>query len=54
MGNKYEVWAWTNTPEGAYHFGYELAYGGDSMLKAIATMLRLRVSGVGCVKFEWR
>ena len=52
MGNTYEVSVWENHSDGMY--GYRTKYDGESFLKAIYMMIKLKRAGIGCVKFEWR
>lgn len=58
MGNRYKVYAWRlykNVDSGKVadpH--YELVYSGNSMPKAWGFVVREKVNGCGCVKFEWR
>lgn len=57
MGHKYEVSIWTqdNLKTGRKeYFHYEQVYYGEWLPKAILVMIHAKVSGVGCVKLEWR
>ena len=51
MGNLIEVWAWERS---GGDYAYRLAYGGRNYITAIVTVYKLRRSGCGCIKFEWR
>ncbi len=47
MGNTYEVYRFDGDK-------YILEYAGESYLKAIQTMQKLKDDGEKCVKLEWR
>jgi hypothetical protein len=51
---KYSVWEWNIDKYEKDPFEYVLAYAGDSLLKAVYTMWKLKQQGAGCMKFEWR
>lgn len=56
MGHKYEVYGW-RLRNLVGHFGeyhYQSEYEGKSLLRALYVMCRLKWSGIGCVKMEWR
>ena len=54
MGNKYEVYEWWNDITDGKGYCYRLEYGGESLVMAMITMLKLKRAGAGCVKLEWR
>ena len=54
MGNKYEISAYEETPHGRYQYDYVVKYRGESFVKAIVTMLKLKKQGAKCIKLEWR
>ncbi len=56
MGNKYEVYYWikmTFVPSDS-EYDYLKIYSGNSLLKAIWTIIKSKKLGIGCVKFEIR
>jgi len=53
MGYRYEVYEWCDITNGK-GYCYRREYRGNSFLKAMFVMFRLKKAGVGCVKFEWR
>jgi len=54
MGHKYEVHEWWSDITDGKGYCYRKEYGGDSFLKALCIMWKLKRTGAGCVKFEWR
>ncbi len=54
MGNTWEVLAWRETPNGKFQYDYVREYAGESAIAAIICAVKLKMSGVGCVKVEWR
>lgn len=53
MGNTYEVWRWGNDIDDT-GYRYIKEYEGEFIFRAISTMIKLKINGAGCVKFEWR
>lgn len=53
MGWVYEVEAWESSEEGL-KYKYVSYYMGDSLIKAIYWMIKLKINGASCVKLEWR
>jgi len=54
MGNKYQVFSYEKTPQGLTQYGYVDKYHGESFIKAVITMLKLKKQGAKCIRFEWR
>jgi len=55
MGNTFEVYAFLKLYDGfTNNYSYVEKYRGESFLKAIFTIIKLKINGVNCVKFEWR
>ena len=52
MGYKYEVSSWIQ--KRASDFEYQQVYYGKWLVKAIFIMIREKIKGIRCVKFEWR
>lgn len=53
---KYTILDW-NLEKGHYNFKTSeasLIYTGDSLLRALYFLLRMKYEGSGCVHFEWR
>lgn len=56
MKNKFEVYEW-NTHKYKNEiktFEFHLVYSGESFIKTIFTMIKLKRSGAGCIKLKWR
>ena len=54
MGYKYEVSAWVLEHGLGYGgYTYKTVYAGDSLLKAIISMIKAKKTS-GCIKLEWR
>lgn len=51
MGSKYKVHYWS---QGALGYDYQLAWQGQSLAKALWSLLRTCRKGYGCVKLEVR
>ena len=56
MGYKFEVSVWERTSSQYSDYGYTSIYFGQSLIKALWVMWRLKKSkyNCGCVKLEWR
>lgn len=52
MGHKVEIDAWIQFDDG--HYEYAEAYRGRSIIRGLLVALRLRISGIGCIRIEWR
>ena len=53
MGEKFEVHVWKLSANGKFYW-YALVWSGDSLIKALKEMRRLKRAGEKCVKLEWR
>lgn len=56
MGHKYSVDNYEkniDSPE-PYDYIYESRYYGDSLIKAVFIIIKLKMQGSYCVRFEWR
>jgi len=54
MGFKYEVYEWYKRTHTGEDYKYHLEYQGQSLLKAIWIIIKLKRNGSRCIKFEWR
>ena len=52
MGWTYEVSVWHMDGKGDYRYYHE--YAGESLLKALWIMWKLKRAGTHCIKLEWR
>jgi len=53
MGNTFEVWAWDKSEDSEF-YEYVLFYAGQDYDEAIRSLNKLKESGCGCAKLEWR
>jgi len=54
MGNTFEVSEWWAQNLLAHNYKYHSKWMGESLLKALWIMWKLKRAGAGCVKLEWR
>jgi hypothetical protein len=54
MGNTWEVYEWWRDETNGEDYKYHLEYAGQSFIKAVLKMVRLRMNGAKCLKLEWR
>jgi len=54
MGWKFEVYEYTRDITKITNYFYRLEYEGNSFLKALLIMRKLKKDGAGCIKMEWR
>lgn len=55
MGNRFEVYAYLQLYDGLSNkYSFVQKYAGESWIKAIWVILKLKFDGVGLVKIEWR
>jgi len=52
MGYNFEVHEWKAVKAGLWE--YVIAYEGNSLLRTIATIWKLKRSGCGCIKAKFR
>ena len=53
MGNRFEIHAFTNN-KGTSEYGYTCLWDGNSFFKMLFNLIKIKNSGYGCVKLEWR
>lgn len=60
MGNTFTVYEWNlDKYRLLYGAGFEpedyvMVYAGENIIKALFIMIKLKLLGAGCMKFEWR
>ena len=54
MGNTFEVYEYLKDKTKGEPYQYHLEWSGESFLKALWIMWKLKREGAGCVKLEWR
>lgn len=54
VGNKFEVYEWWQDETKGEPYKYHLEWQGESFIKALYVMYKLKRNGAGCIKLEWR
>lgn len=54
MGSKYEIYAWGPHQEDTCDYSYKLMWTGNSWMKALYHLWKIKHQGWGCVRMECR